>query len=317
MADISVEPGQGVSEGPARGRLATVVQLAGGVVSMALIVGIGIWGTKMVIRDVSGVPVVPPQAEGPMRVAPENPGGAVTPHSGLAVNRVAAHGAAAGPEDRLVLAPAGVDLAAEDLEVTRDAEAGEVRGASGEIALNVSAPEGEAPLSAEDVLALADRIAAEAERIRLAPLDDVAADPAAAEPAEAAAPEVIPASVPGVSRSLRPVARTRTVPAAAAPETPEAAAAEVAVVQEVPAGTKLVQLGAFESPGQAMAEWQRLTARFSELLATRDPVVQQAQSGGRTFYRLRTGGFADLADARRLCSALVAADAPCIPVVVR
>ena len=313
MADISVEPGQAFADRSARmpGRAAALVQLAGGVVSLALLIGVAVWGTKMVIRDVSGVPVVRPLAEGPMRVAPENPGGAVTPHSGLSVNTIAADGAAAAPEDTLVLAPAGVDLAAEDLEVTPTAEAGEVRGTDVAVPVAAAAP-GEGPLSADEILELADRIAAEAGEAPLAPPGQAAAEPAAAEPA--AAPAIIPASVPGVSRSLRPVARSRIVPAAA---TTQEAPAAPTVVRDLPAGTKLVQLGAFESPDHAMAEWRRLTVRFRELLTTRDPVVQEAQSGGRTFYRLRTGGFADLADARRLCSALVAADAPCIPVVVR
>jgi hypothetical protein len=45
--------------------------------------------------------------------------------------------------------------------------------------------------------------------------------------------------------------------------------------------------------------------------------VQKASSGGRVFYRLRAMGFDDLGDARRFCSALVAENADCIPVVTR
>ena len=105
--------------------------------------------------------------------------------------------------------------------------------------------------------------------------------------------------------------------AAAAP-TPEPQAAPVNVsTREIPPGTSLVQLGAFESPEVAGQEWLRLTARFGELLAGRERLVQEAVSGGRTFFRLRATGFADLAEARRFCSALVAEDAACIPVVVR
>ena len=46
-------------------------------------------------------------------------------------------------------------------------------------------------------------------------------------------------------------------------------------------------------------------------------VIEKATSGGRTFYRLRAEGFADLPDARRFCAALVAEKADCIPVVTR
>ena len=46
-------------------------------------------------------------------------------------------------------------------------------------------------------------------------------------------------------------------------------------------------------------------------------MVQKATSGGRTFYRLRAMGFADIADARRFCAVLAAEKAECIPVTLR
>jgi len=46
-------------------------------------------------------------------------------------------------------------------------------------------------------------------------------------------------------------------------------------------------------------------------------VIQQASSGGSAFYRLRAHGFDDLAASRRFCAALMAQNAPCIPVTVR
>jgi hypothetical protein len=67
----------------------------------------------------------------------------------------------------------------------------------------------------------------------------------------------------------------------------------------------------------ARAEWDRLSVRLGDLLEGKSRVVQRAESGGRTFYRLRAVGFEDLADARRFCSALQAEKAECIPVVTR
>jgi len=46
-------------------------------------------------------------------------------------------------------------------------------------------------------------------------------------------------------------------------------------------------------------------------------VIQRAESGGRIFYRLRAMGFDDLSDARRFCSAFIAENTECIPVVTR
>jgi hypothetical protein len=85
----------------------------------------------------------------------------------------------------------------------------------------------------------------------------------------------------------------------------------------LPEGTKLVQLGAFDSPEIAAREWTRVAGRFGEFMGGKSRVIQEAESGGRTFYRLRAQGFADLSEARRFCAALVAEDAPCIPVVAR
>jgi hypothetical protein len=85
----------------------------------------------------------------------------------------------------------------------------------------------------------------------------------------------------------------------------------------LPAGTRLAQLGAFESVAVAQAEWERLNGRFGDYLTGKKRVIQKASSGGRTFYRLRAMGFADLSDARRFCSALVAGNADCIPVTTR
>jgi hypothetical protein len=82
-------------------------------------------------------------------------------------------------------------------------------------------------------------------------------------------------------------------------------------------GTRLVQLGAFDSPEIAQAEWDRLLTRFPDYFVGRARVIQTASSGGATFYRLRAHGFEDLSASRRFCAALVARNAPCIPVTVR
>ena len=95
-----------------------------------------------------------------------------------------------------------------------------------------------------------------------------------------------------------------------------AGSAEVDVAS-LPAGTRLVQLGAFDNEDQARGEWDRLAARFGDLMVGKSRVVQSAQSGGRTFYRLRAHGFDGEDDARRFCSALVAENAECIPVALR
>ncbi|MFT6652193.1 MAG: hypothetical protein ACJAX2_002053, partial [Celeribacter sp.] len=64
-------------------------QWGGAVVSLALIVGLGVWGYNLMARDVSGVPVIRDMS-GNARSVPENPGGQLAMHQGLSVNSVTA-----------------------------------------------------------------------------------------------------------------------------------------------------------------------------------------------------------------------------------
>lgn len=265
-------------------RLAPLVRMAGAVASLALMIGVGVWGYKLMVRDVTGIPVVRAM-EGPMRIAPEDPGGQVTDYTGLAVNAIAAAGSAAPPEDVLTLAPAAEGLAPEDL---------------------VLAPviDERAPLSAEEVLAFADAIAAGNEPLE--PLEPLAPAPAVA---------VISPDIPGVAVSLRPHLRPASMATMSSDaDTPSAPPPEV-VTEALPAGTTLVQLGAYDTAELAAEEWGRLESRFASFISGRERVIQEAASGGRTFYRLRATGFADMGEARRLCTALIAEGADCVPTV--
>lgn len=295
---------------PANGasRAGLFVNYAGAALSLALIVGVSVWGYKLIMRDVSGIPVVRAM-EGDMRVLPDNPGGDVALHTGLAVNEVAALGEAGGPEDRLVLAPTTSGLAQEDLDAQPVAEdVAEIIPASvtTEVPLTEQAEQVEAPLTTDDILALADQVAA-----GTTPLAETAPQI-----------EIIPASVPGVSLSLRPQIRPASlrvapVDTAAAPAATEASNSEVAVnTAAFPSGTNLVQLGAFTSPALAASEWERLQDQFGGLMANRFRVIQVSNQATNTWYRLRASGFEDRADAKRFCAALEAEGADCISVVV-
>jgi len=309
-----------------------LTNMAGAAISLALVVGIGVWGYKILVRDVSGVPVVR-AAEGPMRIQPEDPGGATAEHQGLAVNDVAADGSAARPADRLVLAPEPLTLSLEDTpqsELRVAAPAEETEPVTQEVTPNAEAQD--AVESDEDAAtlaalnALADELSEGVEPMApLAPNDDSETD-AETKPASEtdAAPEVRTSDArptEGLGRSLRPKARPAQV-ASVEDAVAASVAAQVATAPEVdpeniPVGTRMAQLGAFESAAVAEQEWAKMSKQFSEYLDDKQRVIQKAQSGGRTFYRLRAMGFGDLSDARRFCSALVAEKADCIPVVTR
>ncbi len=299
MADMDLGGSAGTVQADGPGALATVFNWIGASMSVALVAGLAVWGYQLAMRDVSGVPVIR-ALEGPMRVAPDDPGGEQAAHQGLAVNSVAAEGGAEGPADRLILAPAPLDLAAEDLPRPRLAGTPAATAATAAPALR--------PVR-EDVAGLADELAE-----GVTPLAATIAPPDLASAA-------IPASVAGVSRSPFPKPRPiGDLTAEAVANTVALAVSAPSVEVEagtVPVGTRLVQFGAFDSPDAARAEWAKLDRRFTDFLVDKKRVIQRAVSGGKTFYRLRAMGFADINDARRFCSALLAERQACIPVVTR
>ncbi len=297
MANMDLGGGAGAVEMDAPGAFSALFSWLGALMSVALIAGLGVWGYQLVMRDVSGVPVIR-ALEGPMRIAPEDPGGERAAHQGLSVNSVAAVGTAEAPADRLILAPKPLDLAEQDLprpQLTVVAPA--------------TTPAPVARPNRDDVSSLAEEIAE-----GVTPLSATIQSPELSS-------AVIPASVAGVSRS--PMPRARPI----GDLTAEAVANTVALAiggpsidvdpDTIAVGTRLVQFGAYDSEEAAREEWAKIDRQFNDFLRDKKRVIQRAASGGKTFYRLRAMGFADINDARRFCSALLADRQACIPVVTR
>ena len=227
MADIEFSHNMGVygsaSETRAQQPAAThsltfMTNLAGAVVSLALIAGIGVWGYKLMVRDVSGIPVVR-AAEGDMRIRPENPGGQLARHQGLAVNAIAAEGIAEGPVDQVVLAPRGAALTAEDQPVVQAAAPVELpvrlSPAQDAFATPAVAPVAEVDQAAA-INQLVEELTAGSE-----PLAAQEEETAPADPVLQAAAEALPTPKPAVVQqtglrvSARPVLRPARVQAAA------------------------------------------------------------------------------------------------------
>jgi len=292
-------------------RIKNVIYLGGAAVSLGLIAGAVYWAVTMTQRDVSKIPVVAARAE-PMRIAPENPGGQAADHMDLTVSRVAATETPQSVES-VVVSSMPPDL--DDTDVPQ--------------AELIAAQQSQASFTEQEKAVLDMNALADAMTQGVEPLS--------ALPQPSGVPNIVQGNIDDALRlalsdqatsgplvvdglvqvSLRPKARPALqqakVIAAAAPAdavSPNPTAPKVVV------GSALVQLGAFDTSQAAQDEWDQLAAALTAVIGDRKPVIEQANSGGRPFYRLRAAGFQDLADARRFCSA-VASKTDCIPVLAR
>jgi hypothetical protein len=348
MADVDFDEFDGDYAAPHAGRTSRLVNLAGAACSIVLIIGVAVWGYKLAVRDVSGIPVVR-ALSAPMRIAPENPGGDVAMHQGLSVNAVAEIGVASPLPETLTLAPREMDLAEDDIAGTASLPAlpADASDAVSEVAADVDPAMAVSPDMSATAAAIGAPVeimpAADDAALPLTQQEAVAAALAAAladEPAledtalvldevaldDAALAEEAPLDIgAGLAVSPRPQLRPETAapqaPVADVETTADLPVAAVASAEIDPttiaAGTRLVQLGAFDGDEAARTAWTALQGQFPDLLAAKAMVIQSAQSGGKTFYRLRAHGFADEDEARRFCAAMLAGNASCIPVAQR
>lgn len=299
--------GASMSRGAAMGRM---MNLAGAAATLALVIGVAVWGYRLAVRDALGVPVI--QAiEGPMRSAPsqEDVGGRNPAHAGLSVNRIAAQGTAGEVPEQIMLAEPPVELQEDDV-------AGIGPAVPAETARAVIEQD-----SLNRTLALAEELARQAAAEVSA---DLMAEPAAVAALMGEPAVALPAHV--VQRSPRPMPRPGRAAAAdpgaaviTGAETVAAALPGNTEIQPdaVPAGTRLAQIGAFDDVDTARTEWQRIADLHPALFEGKSRVIQPANSVGRTFYRLRVAGFASEDDSRRFCRAVEAGDLRCIPVTTR
>jgi Flp pilus assembly protein TadD len=65
-----------------------------------------------------------------------------------------------------------------------------------------------------------------------------------------------------------------------------------------------VQLASLTSEAGAFLEWDRLKRWLPQFLGNRDPTVTPAEARGRTYWRLRTFGFASSLEAKQMCREL-------------
>lgn len=70
-------------------------------------------------------------------------------------------------------------------------------------------------------------------------------------------------------------------------------------------GSHVVQIGAFRSNGDAMAQWSRIAAKLGDYAASKAPDVERADLGARgVYHRLRIGPFSSSSEASAYCAGL-------------
>ncbi|MFQ8431797.1 SPOR domain-containing protein [Amaricoccus sp. W119] len=290
---------------------ASLRRIAGAVLFLGVIGAMGLWSYRLGTRDANEVPVIKAMA-GPARVAPEDPGGARAAHQGLEVNSVLA-GNQPDPTGIAPAAPEPVALADEDA-------------AEGDLVIAGTPIEPDAASRADG--------GPEAQPKPLSPVsiqNELAAMVASVAPVAAAEPEGEPGDAPGDDPGAAPVAGDRpmgrpsnlrmartTAPVEAAPTRSGASvSSQPREVSSVAQGSRLVQLGAYDSEALAREAWGRLVARDGDLLGAKSLYVERTTSNARVFYRLRVAGFDSADETRQMCDALRGRGVDCIPVTLQ
>jgi hypothetical protein len=122
-------------------------------------------------------------------------------------------------------------------------------------------------------------------------------------------PAVLESSAPGPASKPAVVVANTPLSGKPAPTKPAVAATET----HPPASGRqpMVQLAALTSEDAARAEWAQLTKKMPDLLNGRQPNFSRIERDGHTFWRVRTGGFSDVAQARGFCERMRAKNVGC------
>ena len=275
----------------------------GAVLSLSLLAGAIGWSYKLVVRDINQIPIVRAQL-GPLRVAPDNPGGLTAANQGLSVTQLAVN---EKPllSDEINLAPAAeilneetsASLLREVDKLNQIEETYEIKEINAENTISLDGSSGAMNAeTASKTESLVAQVAFSQKKVEI-------------ENAVSLALSITSEFDPSLT-SLRPKTRPRSV------QQNRELIVSKEPMSKLPIGSAIVQLGAFDSKSLAESEWRRFEKLLGSILAPKQMIIQKAESGGKIFYRLRASGFNDISDARQFCTA-ISDKVACIPVVTR
>jgi cell division protein FtsN len=244
--------------------------------------------TQGVQRGRQDAPRVITAEQGPVKVAPANPGGAQNPYSGLKIYQSPAPSDETGDDE----APASPQASSSPAGTSKAATpAISPSLAAVNPPAHIEAPPAAAPPTPKPVITKS--------------VPAKAAPPATAVTASNAPAPTKAAPSMSVPVATKPPAKL----AAATAETPAPSAPAPAVA----GGAFVLQIGSYKSQADAMTAWKAYQAKYP-LVGGYEPNVKQVDLGEKgTWYRLRVGSFADSAAAGDFCAKLKADGAACIP----
>ena len=275
----------------------------GAVLSLSLLAGAIGWSYKLVVRDINQIPIVRAQL-GPLRVAPDNPGGLTAANQGLSVTQLAVNEKPLS-SDEINLAPAAeilneetsASLLREVDKLNQIDETYEIKEINAENTISLDGSSGAMKEeTASKTESLVAQVAFSQKKVEI-------------ENAVSLALSITSEFDPSLT-SLRPRTRPRSV------QQNRELIVSKEPMSKLPIGSAIVQLGAFDSKSLAESEWRRFEKLLGSILAPKQMIIQKAESGGKIFYRLRASGFNDISDARQFCTA-ISDKVACIPVVTR
>ena len=288
-------------------KLNMIFYWTGAALSLSLLAGAIGWSYQLIIRDINQIPIVRAQL-GPLRVAPDNPGGLTAANQGLSVTQ---HAVNEKPllSNEIYLAPAAeilngenfVSKVGEEDKLISNDESYEIKEINAENSINFKVLPNEIEV---DTLSKEEAV-----------LSKAAFSQKKVEIENAVSLALSITSDPAASlTSLRPKIRPTSFRQNSRVTEDQVVANDP--IFKLPTGSAVVQLGAFDNKDLANSEWQRVEKLLGSILISKKMVVQKAESGGKMFYRLRASGFNDISDARQFCTA-ISDKVACIPVVTR
>jgi hypothetical protein len=234
---------------------------------------------------------------GPMKVAPDNPGGANIPHQEMSVYQSLNEKTEGGPVERILPPPERPLTPPVAAPAQPAGESSRVRSAD---SLPIAPPEapkaGDSTPSARSLVPPPTALVPPREQV------------AQAEPKTAEPKSVVPAPKEIKAAPVKPVDK----PARAAAPAKPAAEPEQQQLASIPAGAYRIQLGSVSSEGQASKFWSAQREKNGDLLGKLALNVEKTSIGGKVFYRIQAGPVKDAASARVLCDQLKQRQIGCI-----